>query len=87
MPCIFHCLYFYELWLVATTCIMENLFWCSFMEIELPNLSSSIYSVDLCARLRAFLNACPPPGPTPPAVQLVITTADFQRDLASWDVK
>ncbi|XP_060675201.1 uncharacterized protein LOC107425129 isoform X3 [Ziziphus jujuba] len=59
----------------------------SFMEIELPNLSSSIYSVELCARLHAFLIACPPPGPTPPVVQLVITAADFQRDLASWDVK
>ncbi|KAF3439219.1 hypothetical protein FNV43_RR17494 [Rhamnella rubrinervis] len=54
--------------------------------IELPNLSSSIYSVELCNRLREFLVACPPPGPTTPVAQLVITAADFQRDLAMWNI-
>ncbi|KAG8499306.1 hypothetical protein CXB51_005812 [Gossypium anomalum] len=54
--------------------------------IDLPNLSASIYSTELCNRLRAFLLACPPPGPSPPVVELVIETADFHRDLASWNI-
>ncbi|XP_011657956.1 uncharacterized protein LOC101209129 isoform X1 [Cucumis sativus] len=54
--------------------------------IDLPNLSSSIYSVELCNRLRDFLMACSPPGPSPPVTDLVIATADFQRDLAQWNI-
>ncbi|XP_041021346.1 uncharacterized protein LOC121262803 isoform X2 [Juglans microcarpa x Juglans regia] len=54
--------------------------------IDLPNLSSSIYSTELCNRLRAFLIACPPTGPSPPVAELVIATADFQRDVASWNI-
>ncbi|KAL6180048.1 hypothetical protein ACLB2K_046717 [Fragaria x ananassa] len=54
--------------------------------IDLPHLASSIYSTELCARLRAFLIACPPSGPSPPVAELVIATADFQRDLASWNI-
>ncbi|KAG2698798.1 hypothetical protein I3760_07G165000 [Carya illinoinensis] len=54
--------------------------------VDLPNLSSSIYSTELCNRLRAFLIACPPTGPSPPVAELVIATADFQRDLASWNI-
>ncbi|KAL3630223.1 hypothetical protein CASFOL_023207 [Castilleja foliolosa] len=54
--------------------------------IDLPNLSSSIYSTELYSRLRAFLVSCPPSGPSPPVVELVIATADFQRDLSSWNV-
>ncbi|KAJ4964028.1 hypothetical protein NE237_023967 [Protea cynaroides] len=54
--------------------------------IDLPNTSSSIYSVELSSRLRAFLIACPPTGPSPPVGDLVIATADFQRDLASWNI-
>ncbi|KAG8383591.1 hypothetical protein BUALT_Bualt04G0029700 [Buddleja alternifolia] len=54
--------------------------------IDLPNLSSSIYSTELYSRLRAFLNSCPPAGPSPPVVELVIATADFQRDLSLWNV-
>ncbi|CAK9148987.1 unnamed protein product [Ilex paraguariensis] len=55
--------------------------------IDLPNLSSAIYSAELCNRLRAFLIACPPAGPSPPVRELVIATADFQRDLATWHIK
>lgn len=55
--------------------------------IDLPNLSSAIYSAELCSRLRAFLIACPPTGPSPPVTELVIATADFQRDLSSWNIK
>ncbi|KAL6526394.1 hypothetical protein OROHE_015403 [Orobanche hederae] len=54
--------------------------------IDLPNFSSSIYSTELFSRLRAFLVSCPPPRPTPPVVELVIATADFQRDLALWNI-
>lgn len=54
--------------------------------IDLPNLSSSIYSAELCSRLRAFLIACPPSGPSPPVTELVMATADFQRDLSSWNI-
>ncbi|XP_047327055.1 uncharacterized protein LOC124930749 [Impatiens glandulifera] len=54
--------------------------------IDLPNLSSAIYSVELCNRLREFLIACPPAGPSPHVAELVIATADFQRDLSSWRI-
>ncbi|XP_022950571.1 uncharacterized protein LOC111453632 isoform X1 [Cucurbita moschata] len=54
--------------------------------IDLPNLSSSIYSVELCNRLRDFLMACSPPGPSPPVTELVIATADFQQDLVQWNI-
>ncbi|XP_057973118.1 uncharacterized protein LOC131161393 isoform X2 [Malania oleifera] len=54
--------------------------------IDLPNLSSSIYSADLFNRLRAFLIACPPSGPTPPVADLVVATANFQRDLDSLNI-
>ncbi|EEF48602.1 conserved hypothetical protein [Ricinus communis] len=54
--------------------------------IDLPSLSSSIYSTELCNRLRAFLLACPPSGPSPHVAELVIATADFQRDLAGWSI-
>ncbi|KAG8373426.1 hypothetical protein BUALT_Bualt11G0023000 [Buddleja alternifolia] len=54
--------------------------------IDLPNLSASIYSTELYSRLRAFLVSCPPSGPTPPVVELVLATADLQRDLALWNI-
>ncbi|XP_077213565.1 pesticidal crystal cry8Ba protein [Tasmannia lanceolata] len=54
--------------------------------IDLPNISASIYSVELCNRLRAFLVACPPTSPSQPVADLVIATADFQRDLESWNI-
>ncbi|XP_052197461.1 uncharacterized protein LOC127804619 isoform X2 [Diospyros lotus] len=55
--------------------------------IDLPNLSSSIYSVELCNRLHEFLVACPPNSPSPPVAELVIATADFQKDLAHWNIE
>ncbi|XP_019177354.1 PREDICTED: uncharacterized protein LOC109172616 [Ipomoea nil] len=54
--------------------------------LDLPNLSSAIYSAELCNRLRAFLVACPPTGPSSPVAGLVIATADFQKDLISWNI-
>ncbi|XP_019455624.1 PREDICTED: uncharacterized protein LOC109356653 isoform X1 [Lupinus angustifolius] len=54
--------------------------------LDLPNLSASIYSTELCSRLRAFLISCPPTGPSYPVAELVIATSDFQRDLISWNI-
>ncbi|XP_023750462.1 uncharacterized protein LOC111898824 [Lactuca sativa] len=54
--------------------------------IDLPNLSTAIYSAELASRLRAFLVACPPTGPSLHVAELVIATADFQKDLASWNI-
>ncbi|KAI3947628.1 hypothetical protein MKX01_034293 [Papaver californicum] len=54
--------------------------------IDLPNISSSIYSVELCTRLRAFLVACPPESPSSPVAELVIATADLHKDLISWNI-
>lgn len=71
--------------LLSSAIILMIIVCCSF--IDLPNLSSSIYSSELCNRLRAFLTACPPPGPSPPVAELVIATSDFQRDLASWKIR
>ncbi|KAG5407021.1 hypothetical protein IGI04_013140 [Brassica rapa subsp. trilocularis] len=54
--------------------------------IDLPNLSASIYSTDLRNRLRTFLAAFPPSGPSPGVAELVIATVEFQRDLSSWNI-
>ncbi|KAL9665332.1 hypothetical protein QQ045_020751 [Rhodiola kirilowii] len=54
--------------------------------IDLPNLSASIYSTELCNRMRALLIACPPTGPSPHVAELVIATSDLQRDIASWGI-
>ncbi|KAL2459429.1 hypothetical protein Fot_54678 [Forsythia ovata] len=55
--------------------------------IDLPNLSSAVYSTELCSRLRAFLVACPPPGPASYVTELLVATADFQKDLTTWNIK
>nr|XP_011468515.1 PREDICTED: uncharacterized protein LOC101309103 [Fragaria vesca subsp. vesca] len=54
--------------------------------LDLPNISSSIYNVELCSRLHAFLVACPPSGLSPPVAELIIATAEFQRDLSLWNI-
>ncbi|KAL0909052.1 hypothetical protein M5K25_023574 [Dendrobium thyrsiflorum] len=54
--------------------------------VDLSNISASIYSVELSKRLREFLIAYPPTGPTPNVAELVIATADFQKDLISWNM-
>ncbi|XP_042449618.1 uncharacterized protein LOC122034435 [Zingiber officinale] len=54
--------------------------------LDLPNLSASIYNVELSSRLRSFLVACPPSGPSQPVADLVIATADFQKNLTSWNI-
>lgn len=67
--------------------LMPDKYGSDFSFIDLPNLSTSIYSTELCSRLRAFLIACPPTGPSPPVAELVIATADLQRNLASWKIR
>ncbi|KAH9545305.1 hypothetical protein CY35_12G041500 [Sphagnum magellanicum] len=55
--------------------------------IDLPSIAASIYDAELANRLRTFLVACPPSSPSAPVAELMIATADFQRDLASWGVR
>ncbi|ONI02411.1 hypothetical protein PRUPE_6G196800 [Prunus persica] len=54
--------------------------------IDLPKISSCIYSFNLCNRLRDFLVACPPRSLLPPVAELVIATAGFQQDLSLWNI-
>ncbi|KAF9602410.1 hypothetical protein IFM89_027539 [Coptis chinensis] len=56
---------------------------CGKEKAQRPRLSSC---VELSSRLRSFLVACPPTGPSPPVVELVVAAADFQKDLASWNI-
>eukprot|EP01018_Ginkgo_biloba_P025795 Gb_04081 [translate_table: standard] len=55
--------------------------------IDLPNITAGVYSLELCNRLRAFLVACPPSSPSTPVTELLIATADFQGNLASWNIR
>nr|XP_043607972.1 uncharacterized protein LOC122579802 [Erigeron canadensis] len=54
--------------------------------LDLPNLSSALYSSELCNRIRAFLIVCPPISLSPPVTDLIITTCDFQKDLVCWNI-
>lgn len=55
--------------------------------VDLPNLSAAIYSTELCNRLRSFLAASPPPGPSTPVAELVIATSDFEREISLWGIR
>ncbi|KAJ8765623.1 hypothetical protein K2173_014745 [Erythroxylum novogranatense] len=55
--------------------------------IDLPNLCAPVYGMELSDRLGKFLKACPPSTLSPPFAELAIATADFQRDLDSWNIK
>ncbi|KAI5078599.1 hypothetical protein GOP47_0006270 [Adiantum capillus-veneris] len=54
--------------------------------IDLPNITADVYCMELSERLRNFLVACPPSGPSPHVVELLIATADFQQKLTSWKI-
>ncbi|XP_031375043.1 uncharacterized protein LOC116189497 isoform X2 [Punica granatum] len=54
--------------------------------IDLSNITATVYSTELCGRLRAFLAAWPPSSPLPHVNELLKATADFERDLASWNI-
>lgn len=55
--------------------------------IDLRNIAAGIYSLELCNRLRTFLVACPPTSPSTPVTDLLIATADFQRDVTAWGIR
>ncbi|XP_010252941.1 PREDICTED: uncharacterized protein LOC104594363 isoform X2 [Nelumbo nucifera] len=54
--------------------------------IDLSNIAASVYSTELCNRIRGFLAAWPPASPLPHVTELLIATADFERDLESWNI-
>ncbi|KAL2316537.1 hypothetical protein Fmac_030413 [Flemingia macrophylla] len=54
--------------------------------IDLTNITAAIYSTELCKRLRAFLSALPPSSPQAHVNELLVATADFQRDLELWNI-
>jgi hypothetical protein len=58
-----------------------------FSSIDLPNIAASLYSTELCKRLRGFLSSSPPSRPVQHVAELIIATADFERDLDSWQVR
>ncbi|KAI3921724.1 hypothetical protein MKX01_005413 [Papaver californicum] len=58
-----------------------------FFSIELSKIAASVYSTELCKRLRGFLAAWPPSSPLPHVTDLLIATADFERDLDSWNIR
>ncbi|KAL6604491.1 hypothetical protein ACP70R_042918 [Stipagrostis hirtigluma subsp. patula] len=55
--------------------------------IDLPNIAASLYSTELCKRLKGFLSSSPPSRPLQHVAELIIATADFERDLDSWQVR
>uniref|UniRef100_A0A453NM32 MHD1 domain-containing protein n=3 Tax=Aegilops tauschii subsp. strangulata TaxID=200361 RepID=A0A453NM32_AEGTS len=55
--------------------------------IDLPNIAASLYSTELCKRLKGFLSASPPSRPLQHVAELLIATANFERDLDSWQVR
>lgn len=55
--------------------------------IDLASITGTVYSTELCKRLRAFLAAWPPSGPMPHVIELLIATADFERNLDSWSIR
>ncbi|KAL2666229.1 hypothetical protein GLYMA_02G309200v4 [Glycine max] len=54
--------------------------------IDLTNITAAVYSTELGKRLRAFLSALPPSSPQAHVNELLVATADFERDLESWNI-
>ncbi|KAF7833299.1 uncharacterized protein G2W53_015632 [Senna tora] len=54
--------------------------------IDLTNITAAVYSTELCSRLRSFLSSWPPSSPQPHINELLIATADFERDLELWNI-
>lgn len=59
----------------------------NFSSIDLTNITASVYSTELCNRLRSFLSSCPPSSPQPHVNELLTATADFERDLDLWNIR
>lgn len=58
-----------------------------FSSIDLSNITAAVYSTDLSNRLTGFLAAWPPSSPLPHVNELLIATADFERNLESWNIR
>ncbi|XP_038704638.1 uncharacterized protein LOC120000578 [Tripterygium wilfordii] len=54
--------------------------------IDLSNVAAGVYSTELCNRVRGFLSAWPLSGPLPHVIELLIATADFERNLELWNI-
>ena len=54
--------------------------------VDLPTITSAVYVGELGRRLRDFLRACPPRGPTPAVADLLHAAADLQHDLGVWGI-
>ncbi|PIA58301.1 hypothetical protein AQUCO_00500317v1 [Aquilegia coerulea] len=55
--------------------------------IDLSNIAAAVYSTELCKRLGVFLATCPPSSPLPHVTDLLIATADFERNLELWNIR
>ncbi|XP_050903449.1 uncharacterized protein LOC127117468 isoform X1 [Lathyrus oleraceus] len=55
--------------------------------IDLAKITAAIYSTELCKRLKTFLSAWPPSSPQAHVNELLVATADFERDLESWNIR
>ncbi|GJR17196.1 hypothetical protein Tco_0965723 [Tanacetum coccineum] len=55
--------------------------------VDLPCLSTCLYTSQLSNRMRTFLAACPPVSLSPPVTDLIVTTCDFQKDLLDWNIR
>ncbi|GKE85947.1 hypothetical protein Tco_1559689, partial [Tanacetum coccineum] len=54
--------------------------------IDLLSITTAVYSSELCKRLKGFLAAWLPSSPQPHVNELLIATADFERNLESWNI-
>ncbi|KAI3774836.1 hypothetical protein L1987_49398 [Smallanthus sonchifolius] len=54
--------------------------------IDLSSITAAVYSSELCKRLKGFLATWPPSSPQPYVNELLIATADFERNLESWNI-
>ncbi|XP_070037538.1 uncharacterized protein [Nicotiana tomentosiformis] len=54
--------------------------------IDLTSITASVYSTELCKRLKNFLAAWPPSSPSLHVNELLIAAADFERNLDSWNI-
>ncbi|KAF6141359.1 hypothetical protein GIB67_008536 [Kingdonia uniflora] len=55
--------------------------------IDLSNIASAVYNTQLFKRLTSFLAVLPPSSPSPHVTELLIATADFERDLDLWKIR
>ncbi|GAA0163543.1 hypothetical protein LIER_19381 [Lithospermum erythrorhizon] len=54
--------------------------------IDLPSITATVYSTELSRRLAGFLAMWPPSSPLPHVNDLLTATADFERNLQSWNI-